>query len=44
MKGNFSIDLSGLDPHQKVKIEVPGYELYEESVQEFKKHDQQKIF
>lgn len=42
-KGNFSIDLTGLDPDQKVKIEVPGYELYEEAVQEFKKHDQQKV-
>lgn len=43
-KGNFSIDLSSLDPQQKVKIEVPGYELYAETVQDFKKHDQQKIF
>ncbi len=42
-KGNFSIDLTGLDPDQKVKIEVPGYELYEEAVREFKKHDQQKV-
>ncbi|WP_336686414.1 alpha/beta fold hydrolase [Chryseobacterium bernardetii] len=43
VKGNFSIDLTGLDPDQKVKIEVPGYELYEEAVREFKKHDQQKV-
>lgn len=43
-KGNFSIDLSKLDPQQIVKIEVPGYELYKETVQDFKKHDQQKIF
>lgn len=43
-KGNFSIDLTGLDPQQKVKIEVPGYESYEEAVQDFKKHDQQKVF
>lgn len=43
-KGNFSIDLTGLDPQQKVKIEVPGYELYEESVQNFKTHNLQKIF
>ncbi|WP_419488015.1 alpha/beta fold hydrolase [Chryseobacterium bernardetii] len=42
-KGNFSIDLTGLDPDQKVKIAVPGYELYEEAVREFKKHDQQKV-
>ncbi|MCJ7933242.1 MAG: alpha/beta fold hydrolase [Chryseobacterium sp.] len=43
-KGHFSIDLSDLDPQQKVKIEVPGYELYQETVQDFKKHDLQKIF
>ncbi|WP_106914681.1 alpha/beta fold hydrolase [Chryseobacterium aurantiacum] len=43
-KGNFSIDLSKLDPQQIVKIEVPGYDLYKETVQDFKKHDQQKIF
>ncbi len=43
-KGNFSIDLTGLDPQQKVKIEVPGYETYEEAVQDFKNHDQQKVF
>lgn len=42
-KGSFSIDLSNLDPQQKVRIEVPGYELYEETVLDFKKHDQQKI-
>lgn len=43
-KGNFSIDLTGLDSLQKVKIEVPGYDLYEETVQNFKMHDQQKVF
>ncbi len=43
-KGNFSIDLTGLDSQQKVKIEVPGFELYEETVQNFKTHDLQKIF
>lgn len=43
-KGNFSIDLSKLEPQQIVKIEVPGYELYKEVVEDFKKHDQQKIF
>ncbi|MGE8554871.1 MAG: alpha/beta fold hydrolase [Chryseobacterium jejuense] len=43
-RGNFSIDLTGLDPQQKVKIEVPGYDLYEETVQNFKKNDQQKVF
>lgn len=43
-KGNFSIDLTGLDAQQKVKIEVPGYEVYEEAVQDFKKHNEQKVF
>ncbi|REC48006.1 alpha/beta fold hydrolase [Chryseobacterium pennipullorum] len=43
-KGKFSIDLSGLDPQQKVKIAVPGYEVYEETVQDFKMHNLQKIF
>lgn len=43
-KGNFSMDVSNLDAQQKIKIEVPGYDVYEESVQNFKKHDQQKIF
>lgn len=43
-KGKFSIDLSNLEPQQKVKIEVPGYDPYEETVQNFKSHDQRKIF
>ncbi|WP_313000212.1 carboxypeptidase-like regulatory domain-containing protein [Chryseobacterium gleum] len=43
-KGNFSIDLSSVDPQQTIKIEVPGYDLYHETVQSFKQHDQQKIF
>lgn len=43
-KGNFSIDLSNTDPQQKIKIEVPGFDSYQETVQDFKKHDQQKIF
>lgn len=43
-KGNFSIDLTGLDPQQKVRIEVPGYDLYEETIQNFKSHDHQKVF
>ncbi|AZA80655.1 hypothetical protein C1637_12515 [Chryseobacterium lactis] len=42
--GNFSIDLSDIDPLQKVKIEVPGYEVYEETVRDFKTHHLQKIF
>lgn len=43
-KGNFSIDLSQSDPQQKIKIEVPGYDSYVETVENFKKHNQQKIF
>lgn len=43
-KGNFSIDLSSVDPQQTIKIEVPGYDLYHETVQSFKQHHQQKIF
>jgi pimeloyl-ACP methyl ester carboxylesterase len=43
-KGNFSMDLSNTDPQQKIKIEVPGFDSYQETVQDFKKHDQQKIF
>lgn len=43
-KGSFSIDLSSADAQQNIRIEVPGYELYQETVQDFKKHDQQKIF
>ncbi|MFP8893290.1 MULTISPECIES: carboxypeptidase-like regulatory domain-containing protein [Chryseobacterium] len=43
-KGKFSIDLSNTDPLQKIKIEVPGYDLYQETIQDFKKYDQQKIF
>jgi len=43
-KGNFSIDLSGLEISQKLRVEVPGYEPYTESVQNFKKKDGQQIF
>lgn len=43
-QGKFSIDLSNTDPQQKIKIEVPGYNLYQETIQNFKKYDQQKIF
>lgn len=43
-KGNFSIDLSGLDSSRKLRIEVPGYESYAETVQNFRKQDRQKIF
>ncbi len=43
-KGQFSIDLSNAEPQQKIKIEVPGYDLYQETIDNFKKHDQQKVF
>lgn len=43
-KGNFSIDLSGSDVNHKVRIEVPGYVNYSESVQNFSKLNSQKIF
>ncbi len=43
-EGNFSIDLSNTDPQQKIKIEVPGFNPYQETIQNFKKNDQQKIF
>lgn len=43
-KGNFSIDLSGTDVSHKVRIEVPGYENYSVSVQEFSKQNAPKIF
>ncbi|BFO64806.1 alpha/beta fold hydrolase [Chryseobacterium sp. KCF3-3] len=43
-KGNFSIDLSNTDPQQKIIIEVPGFDPYQEAIQNFKKNDQQKIF
>lgn len=42
-KGSFSIDLSGMDPLHKVRIEVPGYEAYSETVQDFKKQNPKKI-
>jgi pimeloyl-ACP methyl ester carboxylesterase len=43
-KGNFAINLSGFDPSKKLKIEVPGYEPYSETVQNFRKYDGQQIF
>ncbi len=43
-KGNFSIDLSNTDPQQKIKIEVPGFYYYHETVHDFKKYDHKKIF
>lgn len=43
-KGNFSIDLSGSDAVHHIKIEVPGYEDYAETVQNFTKRNSQTIF
>ncbi|MBL1219562.1 alpha/beta fold hydrolase [Chryseobacterium sp. L7] len=43
-KGHFSIDLSGFDASRKIKIEVPGYEPYAETVQNFRKQDKQQVF
>lgn len=43
-KGNFTIDLSGFNPSQKVRIEVPGYEPYSETVQNLRQEDQRQIF
>lgn len=42
-KGHFSIDLSTLSPQKKVIIEVPGYELYAETTEDFRKHDLKPI-
>jgi len=42
--GRFSIDLSTVNTSAKVKIEVAGYETYTKTVQEFAKHNNQKIF
>jgi len=43
-KGNFVIDLSGFSPSQKVRIEVPGYEPYSETIQNLRKQDRKQIF
>lgn len=43
-KGNFSIDLSGINENHKVRIEVAGYESYSETIQNFAKQNAQKIF
>lgn len=43
-KGNFSIDLSRFDPSRKLKVEVPGYELYTETVQDFRNQNHHQIF
>lgn len=43
-KGNFSIDLSGLDASRTLRIEVPGYEPFAETVQNFRKQDHRQVF
>lgn len=43
-KGNFSIDLSKVNMSGNVRIEVAGYENYTETIQNFVKHNSQKIF
>ncbi|MCE3076714.1 carboxypeptidase-like regulatory domain-containing protein [Chryseobacterium gwangjuense] len=42
--GHFSIDLSTINTTKPILIEVPGYEKYSLSVQNFKNVDGQKIF
>lgn len=42
--GHFSIDLSKINSTKPILIEVPGYEKYSQSVQDFKNLDGQKIF
>lgn len=43
-KGNFSIDLSKINPSAKVRIDVAGYESYTETVQDFVKQNDRKIY
>ncbi|HCA07851.1 alpha/beta fold hydrolase [Chryseobacterium sp.] len=43
-KGNFSLDLSGLDASRTLRIEVPGYEPFAETVQNFRKQDHRQVF
>lgn len=43
-KGNFTIDLSRYDPSRKLKVEVPGYEVYTETVQNFRNQNHHQIF
>jgi len=42
-KGNFSIDLSKADPSHKIKIEVPGYEIFAQNITEFITSNPQRI-
>ncbi|KQS89275.1 alpha/beta fold hydrolase [Chryseobacterium sp. Leaf394] len=43
-KGHFSIDFSNVNPSAKVRIDVAGYETYTESVHDFLKQNDRKIF
>lgn len=43
-KGTFSIDLSKVNPDAKVRIDVAGYESYTETVQNFVKQNDRKVF
>ncbi len=43
-KGRFSIDFSKVNPSAKVRIDVAGYETYTESVENFLKQNDRKIF
>ena len=42
--GKFSIDLSKVNPSAKVRIDVAGYESYTETVQDFVKQNDRKIY
>ncbi|WP_139418749.1 alpha/beta fold hydrolase [Chryseobacterium mulctrae] len=42
--GNFTIDLSKANTSNKIKVEVAGYEPFTETVANFVKQDQQKIY
>nr|WP_314495081.1 alpha/beta fold hydrolase [uncultured Chryseobacterium sp.] len=43
-KGKFSIDLAKVNPAAKVRIDVAGYESYTETVQDFAKQNDRKIY
>lgn len=43
-KGEFTIDLSSINPEKNIKIEVSGFESYSQSVGDFIKTNPQKIY
>lgn len=43
-KGEFTIDLSSINPERNIKIEVSGFEIYSQNVGDFIKTNPQKIF